>query len=256
MGLVQGMFGRAKGFVLWLFGWEEPVQSSEHLIDHHIHDMTLTLGRCKVQVARLIKEQRDLQEKIHRNTNLITSNLREARNAAARGEEEVATDHLRAKVKCEATGTKLQEQLAFFKQQSERLVDTVRSLELRLEETKRKKMLLITQRQCAEAQLLLGGANGADGEGMRELLSSLEEEVLEKQAKAMLETEVDGGVPSALSDTELREGAMTQKVEDDLAQIKAGLARGRKELPQAAPPPAATEPDSESESDDEIFIIK
>src|ERR1044072_1094522 len=135
MGLVEGMFGNAKGFLLWLCGWEEPIRSPEQIIDGHIQEMTVTLGRCKVQVAKLIKEQRDLQEKIHRNTNQITHHLREARNSAARNEEEGAREHLRAKKKYEQLGDSLAKQLAFFKGQAEKLVDTGRNLELRLDET-------------------------------------------------------------------------------------------------------------------------
>ena len=141
--------GKAKGFLLWLFGWAEPVRTPEQVIDGHIQQMTVTLGRCKVQVAKLIKEQRELQEKIHRNSNQITHHLREARNSTVRSEDESAREHLRAKKKYEQLGGSLQKQLAFFKSQAETLVDTVRTLELRLDETKRKKMLLLTQRQCA-----------------------------------------------------------------------------------------------------------
>ena len=239
MGLVQGMFGKAKGFLLWLFGWEEPVRSPEQIIDGHIQEMTVTLGRCKVQVAKLIKEQRDLQEKIHRNTNQITHHLREARNSAARNEEEGAREHLRAKKKYEQLGDSLQKQLMFFKGQAEKLVDTVRNLELRLDETKRKKMLLLTQRQCAEAQLLLSGnGNEADGEGVRELLVNLEEEVLEKQAKAMLETDLRSGSFPEITDNELRDGVMAQQVEDELALLKRRLVTARPEdEPPVEPPP-------------------
>lgn len=241
MGLVQGMFGKAKGFLLWLFGWEEPVRTPEQIIDGHIQEMTVTLGRCKVQVAKLIKEQRDLQEKIHRNTNQITHHLREARNSAARNEEEGAREHLRAKKKYEQLGDSLQKQLAFFKGQAEKLVDTVRNLELRLDETKRKKMLLLTQRQCAEAQLLLNGAGGdAEGEGVRELLTNLEEEVLEKQAKAMLETDLrSGGALPEITDAELRDGAVAQQVEDELAALKRRLPMT---TAQDDPPPAPEPP--------------
>ncbi|MBI4858823.1 MAG: PspA/IM30 family protein [Candidatus Riflebacteria bacterium] len=229
MGLVQGLFGKAKGFLLWLFGWEDPVRTPEQIIDGHIHEMTVTMGRCKVQVAKLIQEQRVLQEKIHKNTNQITHCVREARNAATRNEEEAARDHLRKKHKHEQVGKALQKQLDFFKSQSEQLVDTVRNLELKLDETKRKKMLLMTQRQCAEAQLLLHGAgDGAGGEGVKALLTELEEDVMQKQAKAFLETDLNSTSLPEPTEQELREGS-AQQVEDELEQLKKRLVSSKKD---------------------------
>jgi phage shock protein A len=246
MGLVQGFYGKAKGFFLWLFGWEEPVRTPEQIIDGHIQEMTVTLGRCKVQVAKLIKEQRDLQEKIHRNTNQITHYLREARNATTRDEDELAREHLRSKQKYELLGKGLGQQLGFFKGQAEKLVDTVRTLELKLDETKRKKMLLMTQKQCAEAQLLLHGPGSeAEGEGVRELLSDLEEEVLQKQARAMLETDVGS---TGLPDLSESDGRAAASVEDELAQLKKKLLAPKKEEPVEEPP--------DSQADDIIIIDK
>jgi len=252
MGLVQGLVGKAKGFLLWLFGWEEPVRTNEQIIDCHINEMSVTLQRCKVQVCKLIKEQRDLQDKINANKNKITNHVREARNATTRGEEDRAREHLRSKQKCDHLEDRLAKQLAFLKGHAEKLVDTVRDLELRLDETKRKKMLLMTQRQCAEAQLLLNGTGSeTEGEGVKELLSELEDEVLEKQARAMLETDLETSTTTPeMPELEPKDTMASQRIDDELAQLKRKLATARKD--EAA--------DGESKGDDtkgndDILII-
>jgi phage shock protein A len=246
MGMVQGLLGKAKGFLLWLFGWEEPVRTNEQIIDGHINEMSVTLQRCKVQVAKLIREQRDLQDKINANTNKITGHLREARNSATRGEEDRAKEHLRAKQKYELLAERLNKQLSFLKGHTEKLVDTVRDLEMRLDETKRKKMLLTTQRQCAEAQLLLNGTGpDSQGEGVKELLSELEDEVLEKQARAMLETDLDGSRTPELPETDTKDAGASQSIDDELAQLKKRLSSARKEESVA----------DDSKKQDDILII-
>jgi phage shock protein A len=221
MGLVQGMFSKARGFLLWLFGWEEPIRTPEQVLDVNINEMTVTLSRCKIQVAKLLKEQKDLQDKYNRNLNQITHHQREARNCMVRQEEEAAREHVRNKQKFEQYGGQLQKQLASFKSKAEQLVDTVRNLEARLDETKRKKMLLLTQKQCAEAQLLLSGSeqNEGDGPGLKELLTSLEDQVLEKQAKVMVEADLTADVPALAAAGEFQD-LEAKKVEEELASLK------------------------------------
>ena len=215
------MFFKAKGFLLWLFGWEEPAMSPDQIIDAKAQEMTVNLNRCKVHVARLIKEQRDLQEKIHRNTNQLTHHLREARNSMVRNEEGRAREHLRLKKKHEQIGERLNQALGKFKNEAEKLVDTVRRLEFNLEDLKRNKMLLLTQRQCYEAQLLLEGENEVDGQvGVRDLLAGLEEEVLEKQTRVFLEHDLDSDALSIAADRELLAETESAEVEEELAQLK------------------------------------
>lgn len=241
------MYSKAKGFLLWLFGWEEPIQSPEQIIDAKTNELTVYLNRCKVHVAKLIKEQRDLQEKIHRNTNQITHHLREARNCLARSEQERTKEHLRQKMKHEQIGDGLKKSLGKFKGESEKLVDNVRKLEFKLEELKRHKMLLLTQRQCYEAQLLLEGKDNEDGPaGVKELLAGLEEEVLEKQTRVLLEGDLDSsGVSESTPD--LGDDRLNAALEEEMAQL-------RNRLTAVNPDEEPNGPDSQGSQDDIIFI--
>ena len=109
------------------------------------------------------------------------------------------------------------------------------------------------------AQLLLNGAGGdANGEGVRELLTDLEEEVLEKQAKAMLETDLQSGSLPEISENELREGAMAQQVEDELDQLKKKLltARREDEGPTGSSGTSGTSGTPGGSGEDDVLFIK
>ena len=99
---------------------------------------TASMGRAKVAVARLIKEQRDLQEAIHQNTARIKHHIAEAETQ----DQQVAMEHLRAKEKYEETHAHLTGQLSSYRGMAEIVVDRIRCAELLLNDFRRFKTLV------------------------------------------------------------------------------------------------------------------
>lgn len=218
MGLIDSLFWKGRRALDRLISSIVPRPEPEAVIDGRLREMTGTLQRCRAQVQMLQKEQRELQLKVHRNANRITHHLREARMCAARGEPEAAAEHLRARARHEQVAGTLERQLAEFRTATERLEDQVRALEMRVEETKRRKELLLAERECLDAHLLLGTAPAAaNGSTVRELIEEMEQEVGRMQVVAHVTAP---GLPCSPADIALSEEILRRRVDDELSQLK------------------------------------
>ena len=220
VGLIDVVFRKARRAVRAVREHLVPPPVPEELIAGRLDGMSSTIARCKGQLTPLMNEQRELQAKVSRNANQITLHLREARLCAARGEEELAAEHLRARCRHEQLAVTLERQLADFRRQIERLVDHVRGLELTVEDTRRRNHLLVAQRECIQAHLLLNGTPSGTGT-MGDLLEGLEEEVVTMQAVAQLTA--GQGMPTA-AEVSLNDELMRRRVDDELGQLRRQLA--------------------------------
>lgn len=225
MGLIDTLFRRGRHALERLMSSLVPPPEPEAVIDGRLREMTGTLARCRAHVAMLQKEQRELQLKVHRAANQITHHLREARQCAARGEPEAAAEHLRARARHEQVAGTLERQLGEFRGATDWLEDQVRGIEMRVEETKRRKELLVAQRECLDAHLLLGGAlTTPDGSTARELIEDMEREVGRLQVVAHATTPALPGLPCSPADMALSEEILRRRVDDELSQLKYQLA--------------------------------
>lgn len=253
MGLVDALFRKGRQVLGRLKCSLVPRPEPEAVIDGRLREMTGTLARCRAHVSMLQKEQRDLQLKVHRNANQVTHHLREARMRAAQGECGDAAEHLRARARHEQVAGTLARQLAEFRAATERLEDQVRALEMGVEETKRRKQLLLAQRECLDAHLLLGNAPAnLQGSTVRELIEDLEQEVGRMQVVAQVTAPGMPGLCS-LTDIALSEAILSRRVDDELSQLKYQLAlanaeREREERERERERPRLI-------SDDEIVFI-
>jgi phage shock protein A len=224
VGLIDTLFRKGRQVLGRLKSSIVPQPEPEVAIDGRLREMTGTLSRCRAHVALLQKEQRDLQLKVHRNANRVTHHLREARLSAARGDPEEAFEHLRARARHEEMAGTLEGQLAEFRQATERLEDQVRALEMRVEETKRHKQLLVAQRECLDAHLLLGNAPAhGTGSTVREMIEDLELEVGRMQIVAHASSSIPG-LPCSPADLALSDEILRRRVDDELSQLKYQLA--------------------------------
>lgn len=199
MGLLEIVLGRARALVQGVLA---PVVNAprtvEQSIDQHLGQMDGTLASCRSKVARLRREQIELSERARRHRELALQRVTMARACAARAEVEDAREHLLVRDKHARLAAQLEAQLAAFTGQADQLADAVRELEMEVEDTRRKKSLLLTQETCAEARLkLTGGMKATPTPALEELLESLEERVLHSQVRALLETAPSAPVVSA-----------------------------------------------------------
>lgn len=174
----MGFVGRVRDSLLALFGYPTK-QRPEQVMDSIIATMSVRLRKCKGQVAIVLASQKRLQEQLNQNINMVTQYQVKALAAVGRGEDELARELLRKKKRYEDTVEKLRRDLAKHKRTSDGLMELVRRLELKLEETKRNKLLLLTQKECYEtSQIIEEGFSGEDSElGFQDILESLEDDV-------------------------------------------------------------------------------
>lgn len=174
----MGFVGRVRDSLLALFGYPTK-QRPEQVMDSIIATMSVRLRKCKGQVAIVLASQKRLQEQLNQNINMVTQYQVKALAAVGRGEDELARELLRKKKRYEDTVEKLKRDLSKHKRTSDGLMELVRRLELKLEETKRNKLLLLTQKECYEtSQIIEEGFAGEESElGFQDILESLEDDV-------------------------------------------------------------------------------
>lgn len=258
--------GRVRDSLLALFGYPTEARP-EQKMDSMIATMSVRLRKCKGQVAIVLASQKRLQEQLHQNVNMVTQYQVKALAAVGRGEDKLARDLLRKKKRYQDTVKALEDQLRKHKRTSDSLMELVRKLELKLEETKRNKLLLLTQKEVYEtSQAIEGSFEGEDGEfGFRDILDTLEEDVdsLRYQSEVgvdveaeQLENEPD---PLALPEGEEAEDDGAVSLDDELAALRETLQANPELLEEAQEAEVLrltddSEEDDEEEEDEEIGI--
>lgn len=186
MRLVHEILTRARSLVRGLLDPVFAPRTVEHAIEAHLSQMDATLACCRIRISRLRRAQLELSEKARRHRELSSQRLTMARSCAARAEVEDARDHLLARDKHDRLASQLSRELAEFRSQADRLADLVRELEDEVDQTRRRKALLVTESACADARLKMIGARRGHPE-LAEMLERLEDRVLERQVRALLE---------------------------------------------------------------------
>lgn len=211
--------------------WRKPPapKTPEEILDESIKKMTSGLRRSKAQVRLLLDSQKKLQDEINVNINKVTRFQVKALEAVGKQQEQRAREILRRKQSHEKTVQALQTQLSKHRGVADSLQETIRRLELKLDETKRKRLILTTQKQTYETTRLI--QDNLDGFGEEEsvgqILTCLEEDVSYLQTEAQLSigqdmdelspVEFEALPPSTSNDIPLG-------VEDELASLKKRLA--------------------------------
>lgn len=240
----MGFVGRVRDSLLALFGYPTK-QRPEQVMDSIIATMSVRLRKCKGQVAIVLASQKRLQEQLNQNINMVTQYQVKALAAVGRGEDELARELLRKKKRYEETVEKLKRDLGKHKRTSDGLMELVRRLELKLEETKRNKLLLLTQKECYEtSQIIEEGFSGEDSElGFQDILETLEDDVnslrYASEVGVEVETEaLDHDEPLALPEGDddldpLDDDDPKQALEDELEALRERLSSNPELLEEA-----------------------
>ncbi len=188
-------------------------------MDSVIATMSVRLRKCKGRVAILLASQKRLQEELNRNINMVTQYQVKALAAVGRGEDELARDLLRKKKRYEETVKKLKGDLLKHKRASDSLMELVRQLELKLEETKRNKLLLLTQKECYEtSQVIEDGFAGDDELAIQDVLENLEDDVNTLKFASQVGVEIE----SEALDHEDDPLALPEDAGDSIVEPKSG----------------------------------
>ena len=153
-----------------------------------IKTLGVELKKCKRQVGIVVKSQDKLKQQINRHTNIVTKLQVEILKAAGANQDERARDLIRKRKRFEQTLQQLKRQLNKHKSVSDTIQETVRKIELKIEEARRKKLLLATQRQAYETSKRL--TDGLHGEGGN-LLEEIDDDVTFLQTETRLALDID-----------------------------------------------------------------
>ena len=200
---------------------DEP-QDADTALGNLIRTLTSELRTCKRQVSIVMASEEKLKQQVARHINMVTKLEVESLKAAGLGHDERALDIIRKKKRYEATVEQLKRQLAKHRSVSDTIQETVRKIELKIEEARRKKLLLVTQRQAYETSRRLSDGLQATRGG--NLLEEIEDDVsfLQTETRLALDIDVDRIGLEDLDYDEPDDRGMISE-DEELAALKARL---------------------------------
>ena len=147
------------------------------------------MKKCRRQVGIVLKSEEKLQLQLNKHRNIVTKIQVELIKAAGQNDDRKALELIRKRKRFDQTVEQLEQQLAKHKSISDTIQETVRRIELKIEEARRKKLLLATQRQAFETSRKL--TYGLEGHGGDNLLDAIEDDLTFLQAETRLSLDID-----------------------------------------------------------------
>lgn len=127
-------------------------ENPEKMLVQVIEDMRKQLAQAKQEVAVAIADERKLRMQVEDERKQAREWERRARLAVREGRDDLAKQALVRGQEHATNAGELEEQWAKHREETERLKDSLRQLNAKIEEAKRKKNLLIAKQKRAQAQ--------------------------------------------------------------------------------------------------------
>ena len=198
-------------------------ENPEKMLVQVIEDMRKQLAQAKQEVAVAIADERKLRMQVEDERKQAQEWERRARLAVREGRDDLAKQALmRGQEHATATG-ELEEQWMRHREETERLKDSLRQLNAKIEEAKRKKNLLIAKQKRAQAQRRIHDTMaGLQDKSAFRAFDQMVEKIEETERKAIAAAEVTEELEG---DDLSREFAMLESdsdadVEDRLLALK------------------------------------
>jgi phage shock protein A len=204
-------------------------EDPEKMIKQVVREMEEAVEAARRNAAQAMASQKKLARELETDRRLRDEWEKKAVQALEGGREDLAREALGRKKEYEALIETLQAQFDKGEGTCHNLRQTLRALQAKLAEAKRKQLILSARRKAAEAELAaqskLGGAR--DKAAAFAKFDAMEEKVedLEAQAEALKElNEAEGGLEAELEDLSQEKA----DIEKELAALKSKLKRGKK----------------------------
>jgi len=189
-------------------------ENPEKMLNQLIIDMNEQLIESKKSVASAIADEKKLERAMNQNSTQSEEWERKARLALKAGKEDLAKEALLRKQEYDGLATQYKEQWQAQHESVEKLKQSLRGLQQKIEEAQRKKNLLIARAKRAEAQKRIQSTIGnmADNSAFA---------AFDKMSARVdqIEAEVD-----AMS--EIEDMSKKDDVEEQFAQLESGSAGG------------------------------
>ncbi len=131
----------------------DKAECPEKILDQLIADMNENLREVKLQVTRALKDEKILARKQEDNEKLAADYEAKAIKALEASDEELAREALRRKKTYEDIGAALAREVKEQQEQVELLRTSLKALELKIDEAKNKRHVLLARQKRAEARL-------------------------------------------------------------------------------------------------------
>ena len=195
-------------------------EDPEKVLQQIMVDMRQDLREAKLQVASAIRDQRRLETQYQESVSAADNWETRAVSAVGAGNDELAKEALKRKKVADQLKQGYKEQLVEQTESVHSLRDSLAALEVKIEEARRKKDLLIARQKRAHAQKAISETmSGMSKSGALAALERMEDRVRSAETRAEAATEVEA---SSL------EGRFAELENDDmdheLAKLKAKLA--------------------------------
>jgi phage shock protein A len=217
----MGIFGRISDIVK--SNVNELIDKAEDpakMMDQMIRDMQEQLREAKIEVAKAIADEKRLEQQLKQNQSQSKNWESKAMLALKKGDERLATEALKQKKTYEQLATSIQPQWEQQNSLSSKLKDSLRALEAKIDEARRKKEILIARQKRAEAQQKIHDVmTGLNDRSAFANFDRMEKKVMEIEAQADAAVELE--VTSL--DDEFKALEAGSGVEDELAALKAKM---------------------------------
>ncbi|MCR4638205.1 PspA/IM30 family protein [Ruminococcus sp.] len=198
-------------------------EDPEKMVKQVIIDMQTELTKATQNYGKAKASER-LAEKKYLEAEKISADWEnKAKQALAKGDQELAKQALARKVKADEDVSNYKEMYESISDQTEAIGDQVEVLKSKLEEAKSRQAMLIARSQMADTKKNLAKASGSfDGSSSYEKFQRMEEKIERKEAEADAFHEIAGGALSGGSGDDLTDSFA--KLESD-AKVDAELQR-------------------------------
>lgn len=217
----MGIFGRVSDILK--ANVNELIDKAEDpakMMDQMIREMHESLREAKIEVARAIADEKRLQQQLKQNQSQSKNWESKAMLALKKGDERLATEALKQKKTYDQLVTSIQPQWEQQNTLSSKLKDSLRALESKIDEARRKKEILIARQKRAEAQKKIHDVmSGMNDRSAFATFDRMEQKVMEieAQADAAVELEMES------LDDQFKALEAGSEVDDELAALKAKM---------------------------------
>jgi len=227
-------------------------EDPERMLEQIVLDMNQQLIEAKTQVAASIAEEKKLQRQAEVETNNVAEWERKATLAVRAGNDELAKEALLRKKEHDSLAQQFQQQWLKQKQGVDQLKLALKALNSKIEEAKRKKVLLIARKKRAEAQKAIqetmsGLSSTSAFESFDRMASKIEHMEAVAEASAELSEEMTGDVLA----NKFRQLEATSGADEELLALKRKMGVLPPEPEQPKAPAVRVEPAQQSAALDE-----
>jgi phage shock protein A len=210
-------------------------EDPEKMLNQIIVDMRDQLAKAKREVAAAIADERKLRSQLDEELKLTRDWEHRAMLAVRENRDDLARQALLRQQEHASRAQSLEQTWTAQAQETEKLKGSLRQLNERIEEARRKRNLLVAKQKRAQAQKRIHETmSGMSDTSAFEAFNRMAEKIEESERQAVAASEVSEALQGDMLDKEFKalEGGSTAAVDDRLLALK-------QQMGLIAPPPSA-----------------